>query len=139
MPPSPPSLPNYESFPQPSLPSTPCPYQPHIQLHESLRVLTKEGRTAADAILRAKQMQIQHNVSGGLSLKEARPGCRSSHFPSSEIANSQSSIMNSLNLLIVPLIYMPRHQRNTSVCRDQGNEPPLSKQMVHLVRVFGTG
>jgi hypothetical protein len=45
MPSSPPCAPDSESS-LPTLPSTPCPYQHDTRLHESLRDIIMEGRTA---------------------------------------------------------------------------------------------
>jgi hypothetical protein len=55
MPSSPPCLPNYESPSSSPLPglSTPCPYQHHIQLHDSLRDLIREEIIVAESSYRA--------------------------------------------------------------------------------------
>ncbi|CAF3496705.1 unnamed protein product [Fusarium graminearum] len=47
MPSSPPCAPDSESS-LPTLPSTPCPYQHHTRLHESLREIIREGRMAQE-------------------------------------------------------------------------------------------
>ncbi|EXM14871.1 hypothetical protein FOTG_16744 [Fusarium oxysporum f. sp. vasinfectum 25433] len=56
MPSSLPCLPNeLSTSPLHSLPSTPCPYQHHTQLHDSLRDLIREERTAAESSHRATE------------------------------------------------------------------------------------
>jgi hypothetical protein len=54
MPSSPPHAPSYKyasQSPLPILPSTPCPHQRHIQLHESLHYIIRERRTVSEASL----------------------------------------------------------------------------------------